>query len=163
MAKEIAITIPLKPPSVNHYWGRKAGRAGMFGGQYVKPEGVAWKAAVAILLRGESLLHDIPPERFDRQRYCIEVWVFLGRKARGDGDNMWKGILDSLTAAGAIHSDTGTACIDLYMHVREDRASAGSTTIINLRRLDEGFAAVSAATLPAPWPVFSRDGKLLSV
>ena len=162
MASEIRIIVPLKPPSVNHYWGRKAGKAGMFGGEYIKPEGVAWKAAVAVLLRGESLLEGLTEAEVARARYCVEVWVFLGRKARGDGDNMWKGILDSLTAAGAIHSDTGTACIDLYMHVREDRSSAGSTTIISLRRLDVGFAAVGAGTLPAPWPVFS-NGKLLSV
>ena len=95
MASEIRITVPLKPPSVNHYWGRTAGT---FGKMYVKPEGKAWKAAVAVLLRGESLLEGLTEAQIAKARYCIEVWVFLGRRAKGDGDNMWKGILDSLTA-----------------------------------------------------------------
>jgi Holliday junction resolvase RusA-like endonuclease len=96
----VRLVIPLLPPSVNHYkvpnhFGR---------GFHVTPEGLAYKAAVAIFARGQSIAPATDAER-KKVRYRLRVVVVLGVKRRGDGDNFWKCIADGLQEAGVIHSD----------------------------------------------------------
>lgn len=88
---EITLTIPLIPPSVNQYV-----RHTRTGRHYVTKEAKAFKDAVALFARGESVKGDT---------YSLDVTVFLGRRARGDGDNFFKCIADGLKDAGVIRSD----------------------------------------------------------
>jgi Holliday junction resolvase RusA-like endonuclease len=151
---ELSIVLDLKPPSVNHYWEGQ----GKF--TRVSPEGRAFKDAIAILLRGDSLCQDKSAAELRKLKYCVEVWVFLGAGQKGDGDNMWKGILDGLVAAGAIHSDTGTAVQDQYMHVREQRDCSHCTTYISVRLIPENWLVTSSPVTAMP---VIKDGKLVSI
>lgn len=88
---ELKLTIPLVPPSVNHY--KIKTRKGI---TFVTKEAKAFKWAVALFARGESV---------QAKAYAIEASVFLAKGQRGDGDNFWKCIADGLVDAGVIHSD----------------------------------------------------------
>ena len=104
---EVSFTVPLVPPSVNHYW--KHTRSGR---HYVTAEGRAYKEAVALFARGQSLAS---------KRYELEAVIYLGYGQRGDGDNFWKAIADGLVEAGVIHSDA--AVTDWILRKRRDRAN----------------------------------------
>lgn len=101
----LAIIVPLVPPSVNHYV--KHTRAGR---HYVTAEGRAYKEAVALFARGQSLR---------AKRYELEAAIYLGHGQRGDGDNFWKVIADGLVEAGVIHSDAAVS--DWILRKRRDR------------------------------------------
>ncbi len=88
---KLHITIPATPVSVNHYV--KHTRDGR---HYVTKAAKAYKQAVAIFAAGRSVVG---------KQYVVDVVVYLGKGQRGDGDNMWKCILDGLVEAGVIHSD----------------------------------------------------------
>lgn len=96
----------LIPPSVNHYKVPVIARTrnGPKKTFMVTPEGKAYKAAVAIFARGQSIAPGTDAERL-KVRYALYVKVFLGKGQKGDGDNFWKCIADGLTEAGVIHSD----------------------------------------------------------
>ncbi|MGH2505995.1 MAG: RusA family crossover junction endodeoxyribonuclease, partial [Ktedonobacteraceae bacterium] len=99
MAQSVKLSVPLLPPSVNHY--KAVTRRGRW---YVKPEGIAFKAAVAALAGGRTISPETLPDRA-KVRYGLKVTVVLGKKARGDGDNFFKCIADGLKDAGVVHSD----------------------------------------------------------
>lgn len=114
------LVIPLIPPSVNNYLRAKIVRRGRF--QSVRYEEtqqtLAYKRAVVNIARGVS----VAPASHAEQRktfYRLRVVVYLGQRQRGDGDNFWKVIADSLTGAGIIHSDA--AVRDWVLYVRRDR------------------------------------------
>lgn len=104
--KTIILEIPFCGPSVNHY--KKPITLCTSNGPRLSfaltPEAKAFRDAVAIIARGQTL---IPPTATEKNkiRYALTVTVFLGNGARGDGDNYWKCIADSLVYAGVIHSD----------------------------------------------------------
>ena len=104
----VSFTVPLLPPSVNHYWkvSMYTGRDG-FGhrGRKLTPEAKAWKDAVALCARGCTVAPETPSERRKCQ-YKVVAHVFYGPGDRGDSDNFGKALLDGLTHAGVIHSDT---------------------------------------------------------
>lgn len=104
--KPLIFDIPLVPPSVNHY--KKPitlrTRNGPRLSFALTPEAVAFGDAVAIFARGQTLIPTTLAER-NEIRYALTVTVFLGKNQRGDGDNYWKCIADSLVRAGVIHSD----------------------------------------------------------
>ena len=105
--RPVEFTVPLVPPSVNHYKVPVTYRVrggGTRQGFAVTPEGIAFKAAVAVFARGGSVAFRTPAER-RTGRYSLDVRVFLGPNQRGDGDNFWKCIGDGLVEAGVIHSD----------------------------------------------------------
>jgi Holliday junction resolvase RusA-like endonuclease len=87
----VHITIPLVPPSVNHYKMRT--RKGV---TFVSAEAKAFKQAVAVFARGMQCC---------AKEYSVIVRIFLGKGQKGDIDNFLKVVLDGLTAAGVIHSD----------------------------------------------------------
>lgn len=98
-AKRVSFTVPLVPPSVNHYV--KHTRSGR---HYVTKEAKAFKEAVAIFARGKSAI---------AKRYEVEIAIFLAKRQRGDGDNFAKCVLDSLVSAGVIHSDAAVKKVSI--------------------------------------------------
>jgi crossover junction endodeoxyribonuclease RusA len=91
LSDPIAFTVPLVPPSVNHYV--KHTRDGR---HYVTNEAKSFKSAVRLFSRGRVVT---------AKKYEVEFTVYLGFKQRGDTDNFAKMVLDSLKDAGVIHSD----------------------------------------------------------
>jgi Holliday junction resolvase RusA-like endonuclease len=103
----LRIEIPLVPPTVNHYKRpaiiRRRGKPPVKG-QVLTDEARAFKAAVAICARGETVAPATESER-RKVRYQLQAIVYLGKGQRGDGDNFWKCLADGLKEAGVIHSD----------------------------------------------------------
>lgn len=89
--EKVSFTVPLVPPSVNHYKMRT--RKGV---TFVSKEAKAFKEAVAIYGRG---LH------VEAEAYHVTTRIFLGVGQRGDVDNFLKCALDGLAAAHIIRSD----------------------------------------------------------
>lgn len=94
---EISFTVPLVPPSVNHYRIRTA-QKGRFGQaiSFESGEAKAYKKAVVTFARGLKV---------EAEAYEVKLKIFLGKKGKGDVDNFAKIPLDGLVAAGVIHSD----------------------------------------------------------
>lgn len=84
-------SVPLVPPSVNHYKRPKASGKGF----YVTEEAKAFKAAVACLSKGSV----------EAKEYFVGVLVFFGKGQRGDVGNLEKCIGDGLQDAGIIGND----------------------------------------------------------
>jgi Holliday junction resolvase RusA-like endonuclease len=103
---KVSFTVPITPPSVNHYKQpyEYRTRTGTRKGFRITEEAKAWKQWVALLTRGVTIA---PPSLSERNavRYCLTVTIYLGHGQRGDGDNFWKCLADSLQEAGVIHSD----------------------------------------------------------
>jgi Holliday junction resolvase RusA-like endonuclease len=104
--KSIILEIPLTPPSVNHYKRPITLRTsnGPRLSFALTDEAKAFRDAIAIFARGQSLVPLTAAEK-NKIRYALTVTVFLGKGERGDGDNNWKCIADSLVNAVIIHSD----------------------------------------------------------
>ncbi len=104
--KTIILEMPFTPPSVNHY--KKPITLRTTNGPRLSfaltEEAKAFRDAVAIVARGQTLIPETAAER-NKIRYALVVTVFLGEGERGDADNYWKCIADSLVKAGVIHSD----------------------------------------------------------
>lgn len=120
--KVLRIEIPLVPPTVNHYkkpalFPRKRGGPPVPGMRLTK-QAIAYKAAVAIFARGDTLAPATESER-RKTRYMLVATVYLGYKQRGDGDNFWKCLADGLVEAGVIHSDA--AVTKWHIDVARDR------------------------------------------
>lgn len=96
------ITIPLVPPSVNHYKMRT--RKGV---TFVSREAKAYKDAVYMIAHGK---------RLEADAYEVEVIVYQGKGDKGDVDNYAKLVLDGLVFAEVIHSDA--AVTDLILRKR---------------------------------------------
>lgn len=105
---------------MNHYKVPKIVRRGRFHSLIWEetPESIIFKLTVRNLARGAS----VAPATLTEQRkatYTLRAIVYLGAAQRGDGDNFWKVVGDSLTAAGVIHSDAAVKA--WHMYVRRDR------------------------------------------
>lgn len=92
-----SFTVPLVPPSVNHYWKRKRG-----GGYYLSEYARNWHYVFGIC--SIRLREECPCSV--KARYEVEARIFLGKGQKGDGDNFWKAIGDGLVKCGVIHSDS---------------------------------------------------------
>lgn len=92
LSDPVSFTIPLVPPSVNHYVKHTRD-----GGHYVTHEALSFKSAVRLFARGRVVT---------AKKYQIEFMVYLGKGERGDPDNFCKVIGDGLQEAGVIHSDS---------------------------------------------------------
>jgi crossover junction endodeoxyribonuclease RusA len=101
----IEFTVPFVPPSVNHY--AKHTRKGR---HYQTGEAVAFKAAVAIHARGETV---------EGKRFRVTLLVRLAEGQRGDVDNFPKLCLDGLANAGVFRDKKGKRMSDA--HVRDLR------------------------------------------
>jgi crossover junction endodeoxyribonuclease RusA len=133
IVKRLKLSVPLVPPSVNHYV--KHTRDGR---HYVTAAAKAYKQAVAICARGK---------RVRAKQYEVKVVIYLGYRQRGDADNFLKVIGDGLEEAGVIHSDGAIRHWDLYL----DRDVKNPRTKITVRPKRErkshvrGVGARSAA------------------
>jgi len=87
--ESIRFTVPLTPPSVNHYKGTNRGR------YFVTREATAFKDAMALLAAGRTL---------DAKHYAVQMAIFLGKGGKGDIDNFPKCVLDGLKGT-VIRSD----------------------------------------------------------
>ena len=99
----VIIEVPGLPPSVNHY------KKPVFRGKghktfILSPEAIRFRDDMAIFARGKTIAPSIASEQ-NKVRYGLAVTIFLGPNGRGDGDNYWKCIGDSLVNARVIHSD----------------------------------------------------------
>jgi len=102
-----AITVPLVPPTVNHYV--KHTRRGR---HYVSGEAISFKEAVRLFSKRQQVRG---------AQYKVEVWVHLGKGQKGDIDNFAKVVLDGLKDAGVIDSDAKIANLHLYKRRSADR------------------------------------------
>ena len=108
----VRFTIPEVPPSVNHYKKPIKIRTsnGICTSFALTPEAEAFQMLTKLYCRGASLIPPgLDPVTLNTElrdtRYSLHATVYLGPKQRGDGDNFWKCIADSLVLAGVIHSD----------------------------------------------------------
>lgn len=100
----VKFTVPLVPPSVNHYWKFWVHRGVLCSG--VTPEGKAFLQAVAIFARGQTLIDETKTDyAIKKTRYAVTYRVYLGEGDRGDLANFEKAIGDGLQKARVIHSD----------------------------------------------------------
>lgn len=98
---KLEFTVPLTPPSVNHYKVRfRNGRT------VVSDEATAFKAAVAIHARGEMV---------EAKRFRVTLLVRLGEGQRGDVDNFPKLCLDGLADAGVFRNRKGKRVSDAHV------------------------------------------------
>lgn len=105
--KTVAFTVPLTPPSVNHYTRScyYKGRDGQpHKGRKRTKEADAFRDAVAIFAQGRTVAPETDKER-RKVRYDVRITVYLGPKQRGDADNFLKVAQDALETCGLIHSD----------------------------------------------------------
>jgi Holliday junction resolvase RusA-like endonuclease len=103
VSERVYFTVPLVPPSVNHY--KIKGR----GHYFVTKEAVEFKSQVKIFARGQSVR---------ASAYGVEIHIYLGFKQKGDLDNFAKCVLDGLKDAGVIDSDAKITY--LYMEKKRD-------------------------------------------
>lgn len=117
----ITATLPY-PPSVNHYW-RHAVRHGRVT-VYVSNEGRQYRRRVKAILAGVPKLEG---------RLSIAVRVHCPDARTRDLDNVLKGLLDSLTAAGVWHDDNQ---LDRLIVVRDAPAKGGLVDLV-ISQMDE--------------------------
>lgn len=96
------VTIPMVPPSVNHYVKHFRN-----GAHVVQPAAKSFKYAVAMLSK------DCEHFTGKKTTYTVTLGIFLGPKQKGDIDNFPKVVLDSLKDAGIIHTDAAVK----HLHV----------------------------------------------
>lgn len=130
----LRIEIPLIPPTVNHYkkpalFPRKRGGPPV-PGMVMTKEAKAFKAAVAVFARGETLAPATESGR-RKVRYMLHATVYLGKNQRGDGDNFWKCLADGLVEAGVIHSDAAVTA----WHIEVARDRENPRTVVEISTL----------------------------
>lgn len=103
--KELFLTIPIEPPSGNHYV--KHTRSGQ---HYKTKVAEAWYFAVSVIAGGQCVEGDA---------HEVTYTVFQGGNKKGDVDNYAKTILDGLTKAGVLKSDASV--VSLHCHKLRDR------------------------------------------
>lgn len=118
----VSFTVPLTPPSVNHYKKPVTYRKGgaIIKGFAMTDEAHAYNSAVAIFARGATLspIGKTPAQtRTLREniRYSVSITVYLGEGQRLDVDNGAKVAIDSLTKAGVIHSDARVRHLEMLV------------------------------------------------
>ena len=116
----LSFTVPLVPPTVNHYvkHTRK-------GAHYLTDEAKAFKDAVAIYARGKSIDDDA-------KRVQVAISIYLGKGMKGDIDNYPKCVLDGLKGC-VLKSDAMVKCLVVTL----ERDAANPRTMIELWRLDK--------------------------
>lgn len=102
----IKFTVPLVPPSVNHYKQKSS-----HGHWYVTKEAMAFKDAVATFAPAEAKQR----VKGKRERYQVEYRIFLGKGERLDWDNGNKVLGDALQECGVIRSDAAITAGSVWM------------------------------------------------
>jgi crossover junction endodeoxyribonuclease RusA len=122
----VIFTVPLVPPSVNHYCKHtRTGRS------YVTAEATAFKAAIAVYSRGMAL---------SAKTFSVSIAVALPKGERGDVDNFPKLCLDGLADCGMFLDRKGKRVSDAYVrHLVVDLDSDS--------RPDEGRTVITVEAL----------------
>jgi Holliday junction resolvase RusA-like endonuclease len=120
MPSEIRFTVPLTPPSVNHFWKHTVVRGTLH--TYITGEGKAFLDAVALFARGQKL---------EAKQYAVTFHVYLGKKESGDLANFEKAVGDGLVKAGVIHSDA--AIVEYHMYKGRDWTNPRTEIIVRAR------------------------------
>ena len=107
----VTITIPMEPPSGNHYKTYRV--IGRHVSWYLTKEAKAWHQAVALAC---AAVDQVPGKSHE-----ITYTVYQGSGSRGDVDNYAKVVLDALVRASVLRSDA--TVVDLHAHKRRDRAN----------------------------------------
>lgn len=132
----LRVTVPLTPPSVNHYMKHRVatinGIATVM--TYPSKEAKEWWRAVGICAGGRSLIANW---------FEVAYVVYQGSNERGDVDNYGKCILDSIVKAGVIDSDHKVTALHAY----KVRDRANPRTEIFIRPV--GQLALLDAPMPA--------------
>jgi Holliday junction resolvase RusA-like endonuclease len=127
MSAPFRFTVPLLPPSVNHYKGVRKN-----GGFYRKREAVAFVDAVCVFSRKTMVTGNF---------YTVEIFFFLGPSKRNlssnDLDNFQKVGIDALVRAGVIKTDG--RILDLHLHKRFTETDREERTeyFVTGRQVDE--------------------------
>ena len=127
MSAPFRFTVPLLPPSVNHYRGVSKN-----GGFYRKREAVAFVDAVCVISRKTMVTGNF---------YTVEIFFFLGPSKRNlssnDLDNFQKVGIDALVRAGVIKTDG--RILDLHLHKRFVATDRDQRTeyFVSGRQIDE--------------------------
>ena len=111
---EISFTVPLEPPTVNHYV--KHTRSGR---HYKTSEAEAFLMAVKVYAKQQQVR---------AKSYHVAFTVFQGKGSKGDVDNYSKCVLDGLVDAGVIHSDA--AVTNLWIAKRRDRDNPRTEIVV---------------------------------
>jgi len=90
VATTMDVTLPW-PPSVNHYWAAKGK------GRYIAPHARAWHREAWAILQAQRLRYSDP--------VALYMLAYPPDRRRRDLDNLLKGILDALVAAGVLLDD----------------------------------------------------------
>jgi len=127
VSKTLEFTVPLVPPSVNHYKVRyRNGRT------VVSKEAQAFKDALAIYVQDGYVTGET---------FSVSMSVVLAAKQKGDVDNFPKLVLDGLAAAGVFRNKKGKMVSDA--HVRH------MTVFVDTEgRPARGFTEIRVRTLP---------------
>jgi Holliday junction resolvase RusA-like endonuclease len=136
----VSITVPITPPSVNHYKKPVVYRTktGIRRGFALTDEAKTFHEFIAVEARRTTLIPEDAKAR-KKTRYALFVKVYPGRLALrknetkqrdewGDGDNYWKCLADGLTGANVIHDDRYVKT--WHMEVVEDDRDNPRTEII---------------------------------
>jgi len=103
----LKVTVPLTPPSVNHYMKYRVmtvhGKSTVT--SYPSAEAKAWWQAVAVCFSGRA---------FPAKDFEVAYAVYQGANERGDVDNYSKCILDALVKAEVIDSDHKVFAMHAY-------------------------------------------------
>lgn len=114
---ELALTIPIEPPSGNHYKSYRV--IGNFVSWYLTKDAKAWHAAVATIASGREVTG---------KAHEIAYTVYQGSGSRGDVDNYAKVILDALVRAQVLKTDASV--IDMHASKRRDRDNPRTEILI---------------------------------
>ena len=121
--QKIQFSIPLLPPSVNHYV--------VHGGGFHRKtaEAKGWESAFPLFSRQQFVVGSA---------FAVTVWIYFGPKDRGDIDNFSKLILDCIAKSGMLVDEKGNRLsdakvIELHTFLRsgkEDRKLGPKTEIM---------------------------------
>jgi Endodeoxyribonuclease RusA len=108
------ITVPMIPPSVNHYVTHSRGR------HFKTGKATRFLETLKVCSLGQPIVR--------APHYSVSSVIWLGKGDRGDVDNFNKLILDGLVLAGVI--DTDSKVVDLHTYKRRDAKEPARTEII---------------------------------